>query len=1790
MDEELTKSKKVRGGHRAYIRTVIGNVNELVADPEEASQKIDQLKQFRDILRDRLSTLADLNNAILNLLCSKEDVSEESIATETADAGKFEQEMRGAIMAIEEFCNPTTSLNIPSSTPPCATPSQGTSQQNLGKQKCVRLPKLEIRKFKGTLYEWQEFWDTYEGSIHNNNSLAEVEKFAYLRSLLEGPARNAIMGFSLTAANYNEAVDLLKKRYGKKQEIQRSHINELLNISAIYNDKDTVRLRTFYDSVETHHRALRALGVDEITYSTIVVPSIMEKLPIPIRLTISRDSDFLDWSMTDLLKNLLKEVELRERHQLKSRPCDVTRGTGPRRAESFATSTASSFLTGNEDIKCAFCLGSHPHVKCTRVTDFKERKNIARKFSRCFKCLRKGHRIVECKTNITCSKCKGDHHEALCSNLDGCVTQGAEKPSSLHVSTGSRVALQTAQAQISGEGKNRVIRVLFDSGSHRSFVTANVVKDISIRVVRKEWLGISTFGNQSKQIGLKDVVELTLGPVGGGEPIPIEAYVVPEIASIANEHLELVKNDFPHLSGLWLSDVCKHQHDLEIDVLIGSDYLWRFQGGRTIRGGPDEPVALKTSLGWVLSGPLKGRRVNEFDRTAQVSLIVEDSLNIDRVEKEFHKLWDLDSIGIREVDSVQEEFLDSVTFNDSRYSVRLPWKAGRDNLPTNYANSMSRLRSVGNRLKRQPDILDEYDQVIREQLKCGVIERVSDLETGGRVHYLPHHAVVRKDAATTKVRIVYDASSREKKSDFSLNDCLHVGPSLNPLLFDILLRFRVRRIVLIGDIEKAFLNIEIDESDRDCLRFLWFDDPRNRDSKVEVFRFCRVVFGLNASPFLLNGTIRHHLSQWEDKDPEFVRQMTEGFYVDDLVTGEDSVESAFSVYSKAKHVMGQGGFKLRKWVTNDEGLRESIKVSERGLVGDVEEDKADDESYAKSSLGAQDDHHQKVLGLPWNCTEDILCLSFKEICDKAEELKFTKRKLLSLLAGLFDPLGIMSPVTVCMKILMQDLCKQGVNWDEELTGSFRKRWDVWISSLRRAGDISVDRHIFGGFVVKECFLHGFADASKTAFCAVVYAVFNVDGCWKVSLLTSKSRVAPLKDLTIPRLELVSARVLAQLVETVKSALASQLSISGTYLWSDSLTVLYWLQNRGEWKQFVKHRVQEILKLTRVEDWRHCPGKVNPADLGSRGMQGDELKDSSLWWHGPQWLSGDESGWPGFSIERTQESEEEERRSAVMMVGVEEVKSIAEVINIEHYSDLSRLFRVSAWVLRFVNNLVAKTRGGVRNNGVLKRREIFQAEEEWIKVAQSELKGQPNFNQLVKRFDLIDCDGVLRCQGRLCHSDLDYEAIRPVILPKNHRLTELIVRECHSKVHHSGVRDTLAEVRSRFWIPKGRQLVKKILNKCVVCRRWEGKACSAPAPASLPAFRVRQAEPFSRTGVDFAGPLLVKAGNGKFRKEYVSLFTCCVTRAVHLDLVQGMQAPVFRRCLRRFTARRGLPDLMVSDNAKTFKATERALKELFDHPEIQAELEKKRIEWRFNLERAPWWGGFFERMVGCMKRCIRKTLGSAKLTHDELLTVLTEVEATLNSRPLTYSYQEAGEEVLTPSHLLYGRRLISMPDDIVEPPDARAVDHNARFRYLSTRLQHFWKRWRREYLTDLREYHKGKITGEERLVDTGDVVVVYDEGHKRGKWKTGVVEDLVVGTDGVVRGARVRVIVRGKPKHLNRPVQLLYPIEVKSEPEGPVEPNLVEPPAVVQRPKRKSALKARQRIGEIFHLEDEDNNE
>ena len=439
--------------------------------------------------------LAD--EAILAELVAKEESTEDEVAEEISRVASLKAETTQRLVTIDEELTalnvlPSAMISAPASNPLNSSltenaASPGTSANS--KTARVKLPKLEVRKFVGKLEEWQEFWDSFESAIHLNDSLSKVDKFSYLRGLLVGPARSAIAGFTLTSANYESAVELLKNRYRKKTAIQRAHVNELLNVQPVYNERDAQRLRSLYDFLETKHRALQALEVDES-----VVPSVLEKLPHALRLTITRGKEHQLWNLSDLLKALGGEIELREEYN------DNTRHRDFRKRSDVPLST-TMYVEAGKETNCAFCLESHLHEDCHRIKDVEERKKLLSKFGRCFNCLRKGHLAKNCsdRKKVICKYCKGKNHSALCVESQGNVeTQENQRVpvnmesvgmtttgNSMHVSTGNSVALQTAQAQIAGKGTSRV-RVLFDTASHKSFVTSRVVKSFELETLRRE--------------------------------------------------------------------------------------------------------------------------------------------------------------------------------------------------------------------------------------------------------------------------------------------------------------------------------------------------------------------------------------------------------------------------------------------------------------------------------------------------------------------------------------------------------------------------------------------------------------------------------------------------------------------------------------------------------------------------------------------------------------------------------------------------------------------------------------------------------------------------------------------------------------------------------------------------------------------------------------------------------------------------------------------------------------------------------------------------------------------------------------------------------------------------------------------------------------------------------------------------------------------------------------------------------------------------------------------------------
>ena len=748
----------------------------------------------------------------------------------------------------------------------------------------------------------------------------------------------------------------------------------------------------------------------------------------------------------------------------------------------------------------------------------------------------------------------------------------------------------------------------------------------------------------------------------------------------------------------------------------------------------------------------------------------------------------------------------------------------------------------------------------------------------------------------------------------------------------------------------------------------------------------------------------------------------------------------------------------------------------------------------------------------------------------------TKRGVLSRLSMVFDPLGLVSPFVLRAKILVQRLWAMKLDWDQPLSGSELSEWNSWLAELHCLEQVEIPRCYKQAAEVSaaesRCQLHVFCDASELAFGAVAYfRLSSADGGHSTCLVMSRTRLAPLKKLTIVRLELQAAVLGVRLADVIKRE--TTYSIDETCYWTDSAVVLQFLQNESRrFHTFVSNRVAEIQHSSRPDEWHHVPGQLNPADACSRASSGQGLLESPLWWTGPKFLTHDCEEWPKDEVDAPLSAEHPEvkvQREAVFTTSVAE----APLLDRTQYSSWQRYKRTVAWVMRFCWNARCAKSGGKRVRGPLSASEVQAAEVFVLKESQELVFGQekkmissggrlPSGSSLQHLSPYIDEQGLIRARGRLRHSPLPEASRHPVVVGDDD-IIRLILTDAHRRVLHAGVEHTLSEVRLSYWIRKARSAVRKAIRGCAFCRNRRAQP-QAPIMADLPASRFDTSRPFTCVGIDYFGPLTIK----KFRrteKRYVLLVTCLSTRALHLELAASLDTADFLMALRRFMARRGRPKLILSDNGTNLVAGEKELRtclEAWNQSQIVDELTQKHIEWRFNPPTASHMGGVWERLVASVKRSLRVVLGNQCVDEDVLHTALLEVEFQVNSRPLTYVSSDIDDaEPLTPNHFLLGYPEAALPPGKFSDGD---LCGRGKWKQSQALVNQLWRRWRKEYLPLLIE--RKKWLHMTRNFKEGDVVLMVEQSSPRGYWPLARVTEVVPSSDGTVRAVKVRTASGG----------------------------------------------------------------
>ncbi|UYV74091.1 hypothetical protein LAZ67_11002081 [Cordylochernes scorpioides] len=1092
--------------------------------------------------------------------------------------------------------------------------SAANSVVNTESKRTIRLPKVELPKFKGILEDWLSWW-------------GQFNKFHYLlQAVVEGSrAQRLVCSYPITEDNYPKVIQALKDRFGDKNLLIEHYIRRLFKLVVYNARKENIPLDEIYDDLTAHLKNLESLGVWQ--RNPAVGYGIKEEG------AENGDKSDAGGRLQALMDFLRDEVK------------------GAKRM-AFAKENFEAHLRKR---KCIFCQrDNHLSSECfvaSRLTP-SERDQKIKEARVCFKCLKGNHLKRECRADIKCRNCGKDHLDIFCNKIalrqggnnsfkgekSKVVNEGNATCTDVNMSArtcANDILLMTSVAKLKGAKETKEVKVLFDTGSHYTYKKISIV----------EKLGFNKIGEISLEKSL----------FGGGNKIDVDI--------VALDQPEICARIPPIPRGR-------------------SDYFGQLLTGKVVHLGEDL-TAVETKLGWTLMG--QSPVVCKEDK-------VQIALNMLVAKNNLKDLWELDVLGIQ--DPIERD-------EDQRYSVALPWKCERNNIPSNLEIAQRRLEACTSKLRKEKRVID-YSTILQEWEREGLIERIEENRPQKKGHYLPHRPVFKA---------------------------------------------------------------EMQLQDQDFLRFLWWDqtDPM----KLTIFIHKRVVFGLNCSPFILGAVIDHHLNSVQGLAAETAKTMARSFYMDNLVTSLSSQEEVQQFQNTAVNIMEMAKMDLREWEFN---LPVSNSKEEKGTTA-------------------------KVLGLVWDKVEDVLN------CDVSIEKDFprrlTKRIVLSKIQQGFDPLGVYSPIFLPPKLLLQRSWELKIEWDSQLPEDMDREFRTWYSQIGLLSEIKIPRHIWFDQTNKNE-IHVFCDASKSAYAAVAYMRSEVQAGVHLSLLWSKSRLAPTKRVTIPR-----------------------------------------------------NRVQEIRDTVNNENWEFVYGKLNPADLPSRGCFIVQFV-STNWWEGPEWLKGKKESWPSFEPIIDEEEIIKEKRKTLLA----HTPLIVEANRwfLDRRSKYSLNIRIMAWVLRFLDN----ARRIPTERGNLKVIELERAERKLLKLVQQETF--PGKQAPKNRLKTIkSAEGLWCVETKLIHGQ-DPEAFkRPILLPRNHSLVEQMVREIHQQNGHGGTQFILSQLREKFWIIGGHRLIKQIIRKCVICRRHNQKPIQTPG-AALPTNRIGLGKPFEVTGVDLLGPLHLKGGS------------------------------------------------------------------------------------------------------------------------------------------------------------------------------------------------------------------------------------------------------------------------------------------------------------------------------------------
>ena len=1719
---------------------------------ESARKQLDEYKSKQDDKETKPLNLSELQTTIKILegvrenYCHKFDIvmgsTSDKADQKAYDKAKCDFDFAYTIVIsryLEELKNlsPPTVVPLPAKS---SAPSSGDTD--------MRLPRLGLPTFDGTPTQWPSFRDRFLSTIHNRTRLDKINKFQYLMSCITDK-HSPIADLKETEEGYDAAWQAVIDHYEDKRLIIDNHFRALLKVERM-KVEDAEQLAQLLDTFSLSISALERMFSKEQLYGAIIAHMAIFRLakPTALALEIERKTEIPSWvEVHKLLKQrvkILKAISSSPSESPSQRPSTNVKPNEIRHTKSLVSARSTC---------CPLCNNQHSLYQCSQFIELSipDRNTKVKEKHLCFNCLGP-HQMKDCTSKSTCRKCEKKHHTLLhriSTSTEAPIPSPSEaskalrlaylnklqardanqqaKPTTANVSTLSaeadsfEISHVTCSASTSSEsitllstaivhlrdasGEWHQARALLDSGSDANFITKAVAQALRLK---QQTVRVQANGLGSKSTIIDRKITATFCSRLRKNEHEAEFLVTPSITGLTPiRPVSMASLGIPH--DMILADPTFHKPG-KIDLLIGNQLFWKMFSGQKFE--LESGVSMMQSpLGWVIAGSVTSSHVIQ---TVQCNLSTLSDLH--NTMERFYKLEDYrnDKGFLTDEEQHCEEFFEQTykRDEDGRFIITIPFKPNVDQLTSNHGQAFHQFLALEKRLHKNEKLRDEYTKFMAEYEKLGHMQEIDPKVYANQTRfYFPHHAVEKPDSTTTKVRVVFNGSAKTP-SGLTLNDTQCIGPIVQSDGITLAFKFRLNPIVIIADIAKMYRMIEVTPEQRNYQLIFW---RRHPEEPIKTFELKTVTYGTASASFQSTRCLKQLAIEAREEFPKAADDVEKGFYVDDYISGADTVDSAVELFTQVEKIIASGAMNLRKVYSNNKEFLTQIP-------------------HDKCETLKSDDMTIKALGIKWRPATDEIEFEVRPI----NTSRVTKRIVLSEIAKLYDPQGLIGPVVFTMKTLMKQIWLLEVPWDKSPPENINQQWIELAESITQLSNIRIKRHFMIDNPV-DIQLHGFSDASYKGYGAVVYIrSTDIYGNIESHIVCAKSRIAPKEIRSTPRLELCGAVVLAHVMKLVEKSL--NIPLSRKMCWSDSAIVLHWLKKEPPQLQpFVANRISEIQQMSHDISWRHIPGAQNPADLISRGLTPGEIIKNQLWWHGSEFLVTVEASWPDSIVQfdpETPDFKNEFKKAQALTCTTQPPNDIVQLVH--DSSKLTRTSRIVAHMKRFSFNARARATKQEERKGPLTVNEILDAEVTIIRNFQKQslpnefkMLSSARFvprNSQVKNLDPCwdSTNQIIRVGGRLRHAKhLSQDERNQILIPKGH-LSLLIARRAHEDNMHPGKQSTLNIIKMRYWPIDALRTVSKVCHSCIRCFHVR-PAIANQFMGQLPATRITPASVFDNTGVDYAGPITIKAGYtraSKTMKCYIALFVCLATKAIHLEVVSELSTKAFIAALDRFISRRGKCSTIHSDHGTNFIGARNYFREMtqFLHQSttdeiIRNHLTKQEIQWKHIPPRNPEAGGLWEAGVKSAKYHLSRVTKNANLHYEELSTLMCQIEAILNSRPITQLSTDPNDpQALTAGHFLIGRPLIA-------PPQRNVLDVNfnrlQRWDRIIQIKQDFWRRWNQGYLHRLQV--RTRNYKDKNPVKVGHMVLLHVDNAPPLHWPLGIITDIFPGNDGITRVARIR---------------------------------------------------------------------